>query len=57
MNAGDLRLVLALSAICCALMGVALVTLHQRHYSQRRLILLEDRVESLVKLVTEDKTL
>lgn len=53
----ELRLAVSLTAIAAVLLLAGLATLHTRHYSQRRLILLEGRVRTIEQLLTEDRTL
>ncbi len=53
----DVRLALSLTALVAVVLLAGLATLHTRHYSQRRLILLENRVIGIERLLTEDRTI
>lgn len=54
---GDVRLVASVAVLVALVCLAGLATLHTRHYSQRRLILLEGEVETIKKLLKEDRTL
>lgn len=37
------------------LLGLAFVSLHEKHYARRHLIMLESRVKTIEKILTEDR--
>lgn len=56
MNPREFRLAIAVTALAVLLVSLgALVTMHERHYSKRRLRLLEGRVDTIEAILTEDR--
>jgi hypothetical protein len=52
----ELKIALWVSALIALALITGLVSLHEKHYSRRRLELLESDVATLRKIVTEDRT-
>lgn len=53
----DLKALVGLTALIALVLLAALVNMHNRHYDRRRLVLLEGEVDTIKRLLIEDRTI